>query len=526
MACSNLSTARWASFAATAAGLALAAAQAAQAQPMPPVQSSVRIQGPGVRDPIMRGPLFSDVIGRDRRAPDERPPAQSLTIVPTVGVRVLATDNVYLTPSNHVSDIVTSPFASVTASLAGPRSNGAVSAEAGYDSYSRAHQFNGFSFTGWATGDYQIVRRFLSIEADGGVTNGNVSAFGTPAVDRTGVAGRTQLVNLAIGPRLTTTLGDLLDLQAIARLRWVGYSAGENSTTTGLPEDSTIREVSAAVTTGDRFERVEAAMSATYQADDNDFSSYGALASVYFRVSPSLRLLARGGADDIDEPGSVDIQAPVWSVGVEYEINSRSYVRLEGGRRYHEDNFAAESYVELTDRFYLTGSYSERILPPQISQNDGFLSFVNNNQTLPPPIASERFGIFGNLLNDTSKDKVGAIRAAYTWPDQEIGVGASWTGREVLATGQRDETVTTSISYMRRMRPDLTGEIALYYSKVRGGDLSGNSRRLEGSARLSYQFTPQIQITGGYAYSNDLQTGFGRERLVENVAFAGISKSF
>ena len=525
MACSNLFVARWASLAATAAGIALTAG-AAQAQTPPAPPSSFQIQGPGVRDPIMRGPLFSDVINRDRRAPDEAPPLQSLTIVPRVGVRVLGTDNVYLTARDHVSDIVISPYAAVIGTLAGPRASADVNAQVGYDSYSRAHQLNGVSFNGWATGDYQIIRRFLSFEADGGVTNGNVSAFGSPAVDRTGIEGRTQIINLAAGPRITTTLGDLLDLQAIARVRWVGYSAGDSSTAVGLPEDSTIREVSAAVTTGDRFERYEAAMSATYQADDNDFRLYGALASVYLRVTPSLRVLARGGADDLYQPGVVDLQAPVWSVGLEYELNSRSYVRVEGGRRFHDDSLAAEAYVELTDRFYLTGSYSERILPPQVSQNDAFLSFVANTQTLPAPIASDRFGVFGNLIDETSKDKIGAIRATYTWPDQAISVGASWTGRELLATRQHDETLTGIVTYMRRMRPDLTGEVSLYYGRVLGDGAFGDSRRFEGSARLSYQFTPQIQIVGGYAYSNDRLTEVGGERRIENVAYAGISKSF
>lgn len=511
MARKTSSIAWWAGLAATAAGFVLTAASA---------------QAQTARDPLELEPANPETFRTEAFRVERRPAARSLTISPRVGVRTLVTDNVYLTPTDHKVDLITNPFVGVSIRQAGPRSAGALDFDVGYDSYSRAHQLNGWSYVGYGTGQYDVVQRLLTLESVGSIVNGNVSSFGSPVIDRSGIQGRTQITNLAFGPRLTTTIGDVVDLNAVARVRWVGYHA-ENTTLTSAPQDSTIREVTGAVTTGDRYASHEIRASATYQADDNDFRLYSGLASVFVPVSPNLRVLARGGADNIRQPRVVDIQAPIWSVGFEYQINPTSYVRLEGGRRYHDTTFAAESRIDMTDRFYLVGSYQERILPAQISLNDSFLGFVSNSQTLPAPLADSSFGVLGSLFNETSKDKLADIRAVYTWPDQEVALTASWIRRHLLASDTFDESLYATATYSRRMRPDLRTELSVTYGHEVGDNIgSGSSRKWEGSASLIYILNPTVEIVGGYAYSNDSQTGGGGPRLIENVLFASLVKSF
>lgn len=479
------------------------------------------------RDPL-EFPAYE--AGAPRTAADpnleRRPPAQSLIIQPRIGVRAMVTDNVYLTESNHQTDLVTNAFAGASVQAAGPRSFGRLDLDVGYDSYSRAHQLNGWSYTGFGVGEYDIVRQFLLFEASGGVTQGNLSSFGVPARDRSGVGDRTRVVNVAAGPRLTATIADTIDLSARALGGWVGYSADDAATSTP-PQDTTFRQASVAATTGSRYASHQLTANANYQADDSDFRMYSGLVSLFVPVGPQgFRLLARAGADDIRETGVIDMQAPIWSVGFEYQLNEGSYVRVEGGRRYHSSNFAADSRIDLTDRFYFAGRYLERILPAQLALGNDFQGFVSDTQTLAPPLLDANFDVRGPLFSETSRDKQAEIRGVYTWPDQELGLSAAWIQRRLLSSNTEEEYVDATLAYMRRMRPDLRGELAVTYGRYLGDATRASNRRWSGSATLIFVLNPTVEITGGYAYSNDKQTTVGGPRLVENVAFASITKTF
>jgi len=493
-------------------------------------------QAQTARDPLQLEPSPTDHVGEARAnaAPNaqQRAPEQLVRLQPLVGVRTLVTDNVYLTPSNKIADVIVNPFVGVSGYAVGPRSAANLDFAVGYDSYSRAHQFNGFSFTGMGSGEYDIVPRFLTFEAFGSVDNGNVSVADKAALDRSGIQGRTRVIDLAAGPRLTTTIGDLADLQAVARVGFVNYHTADGSAPVGsLPEDSTTREVNIGATTGDRFASHELRLSAIYQADDNDFTRYTGLASVFVPIATDLRVLARGGGDDIEQKGVIHIQSPIWTVGLEYDLNPSSYIRVEGGRRYHDTNFAAESLITLTDSFYLFGSYVERILPPQLAMQDSFLGFVANSQTFPQPLAGGDFRIEGPLVNDISKDKVGRVDAVYTWIDQSFSVSASWRRQHFLTSLTADESLYASVSYGRRMRPDLRGEVSLSYDRQLNDDVFGHVDNVGARATLVYDLNPSVEFTGGYAYSsgggsNGTGTGIRGQGGAENIVFATMVKRF
>jgi hypothetical protein len=497
--------------AATTAGLAFTAA-AAHAQPVPGGQ------------PIPR----SQIAGRD---PTVTPTNQSY-FHPRIGVQALVTDNVYLTPTDHTSDVLTSISAGLQAAYGGPRLDAMVDLQGGYDSYSRAHQLNGFSVTGMGTAAYQIVDQFLSFEADGNISNGNATTFGSPAVTRSGTAGQTQVLDASAGPRMRTVIGDVLDVDARARVGWVGYKEADGSVTTDLPQDTTLGTIDILTTTGKRYASHEISTLLRYAVDDNNFSLYSGVASAYVNVSDSLRLIGRGGYDEVRQGAQanlgprVDIKSPMWSLGFEYELNPTATFRFEGGHRYDDASFASEILVEMTDRIYVLSRYEERILPAQIAFNDDFLTFVQDTRSLPGPLRAESFTFQGGLENETSKEKIGDVRMTYSWPTQSVSLGATWLGRERLQSKTHEENVSVDVGYERQMRPDLRGNIELQYGRTLDEVGTGNSRYFRGSAQLRFQYTSSIEIIGGYGYSNDRQTGVGGTRLVENAAYVSIAKSF
>jgi|GEM_PF-2632214 len=451
---------------------------------------------------------------------------------PRIGVQGLVTDNVYLTPTDHTTDFLTSVSAGLQAAYVGPRLDAMVDMQASYDSYSRAHQLNGFSVSGLGTASYQVIDQFLSLEADGNVSNGNATTFGSPAITRSGTAGQTQVLDVSAGPRVRTVIGDLLDVDARARVGWVGYKEADGSVTTNLPEDTTLGTVDILTTTGERYASHEISVLLRYAVDDNNFSLYSGIASTYVNVSDSLRLIGRAGYDAVKQGAEtnlgprVDIKSPMWSVGFEYELNPSATFRFEGGHRYDDTSFASEVLVEMTDRLYFLSRYEERILPAQLAFNDDFLTFVEDTRTLPGPLRAEGFTFQGGLENETSKEKVGDVRMTYSWLTQSVTLGATWLGRERLQSNTRQENLSLDVGYERRMRPDLRGDIDLQYGRTLDDLGTGNSRFFRGSARLIFQYTPKVEITGGYGYSNDRQTSVGGTRLVENVGYVSIVKSF
>src|SRR5690606_825780 len=234
---------------------------------------------------------------------------RALILTPRVGVQGAYTDNVRLTQDNRESDFVTRVYAGVDAMLNSPRAQGSLQVEASYDFYADSDDLNGWSARGFGYGSYALVQDLLAIEADGSITNGNVSTFGSSAVDRSGTDGRVQLSTLSAGPRLTTRLGDFADLDASARASYVAYEQADGSTVATLPEDSTFYNVDLGIDTGDRYSNVQLNFFTTYEEDDRDYRSYSAIASSFFRVAPTLRLIARVGYDNVQDTSLVDIDA-------------------------------------------------------------------------------------------------------------------------------------------------------------------------------------------------------------------------
>lgn len=459
------------------------------------------------------------------RAPTAADP-RPLVITPSVGVQGSFTDNVRLTETNRDSDFVTRAFVGVDAILNGVRTKGVLQAQAAYDFYADADDLNGWSARGFGIGSYELVQNVLALELDGGLTNGNISTFGSSAIDRSGVDGRVQLATVGFGPRLTTRLGDFADLNAAARVSHVAYEEADGSTTALLPEDSTLFNADVAVDTADRYANVQLGLAASYEEDDQDFRSYSAVASSYFRVAPSVRLIARAGYDSIEDAANLDIDAPVWSLGVEYRPNDRALFSVEGGQRYDETTWAALANVEVTNRFYLSGSYSESVEPDQGRINRDFENFVAQQNAVATPLTPDEFTVNGNLYDSASLNKEAQLHAVYTWPTQTLELSAMWSDRYLYDIRSHDRMVQAGVTYSRQLRPDLTAELGADYIEVYDSPIFGESRSYGLSAQLAYNLNPTLQLTGGYAYSDDKRFEPGDEKIRENVVFVALLKTF
>lgn len=449
---------------------------------------------------------------------------RTLILTPSIGIQGAYTDNVRLTEDKE-ADFLTRAFLGLDGTVNGARANAVLQVQAAYDFYADADDLNGWSFNGFGAGSYDLVQNVLSLEADAGVTSGTVSTFGGSAIDRAGTDGRVQLSTVGFGPRLTTKLA-LFDLNASARISAVNYEEADSSTVSTLPDDSTLFNAAVELDTAERLSNLQLGLLGSYEEDDQTYRRYTAVASSFFRVAPSLRLIARAGYDDIEDTSSlVDIGDPLWSVGVEYNPSERVLVSLEGGQRFDEPAWAALANIQVSNQFYLNGSYTETVEPDQGRLDRDFQDFVAQQGAAATPLTQDQFTFSGALLDGTSRNKLADVSAVYAAPLYQAEASVYWSDRYFYDTRTNQREVGVRGSYTRQLRPDLRAQLSGDYAETYESAVFGDSRSWRLLGALTYNLNPTLELTGGYAYS-DNEADLTGEDIQENIVFVSLMKTF
>lgn len=446
------------------------------------------------------------------------------SILPKIGLQTSFTDNALLTSADTQSDVVIRADAGATVNVNTGRTKADIDASFSYDQYVRNGSLSGWSLYGNGNGSYGIIPGALSLDAAGTVTNGSVTTFGTSAIDRAGTIGRVQLATYDIGPRYTTTIDDFADVDLRARFAQVLYDAQDTSGITILPQDSSIIQTTALLDTGQRYVGYELTSNGTYEQDNHNFQQYSGLQSLFVRVLPQVRVLGRGGYEDVSQPGVVDITAPIASGGVEVSINQLSKVTLEGGTRYNRSTWDANVYLQFSDRIYVTGRYFEVLEPAQIQINDNFSNLMTLSSLIPTPTTSAEFLSGGNLYNQTSLNKTAEIHVVYRWENDTVDLDGSWNDRNFITIGDHDRVAVANASYYRRIAPDLVAEARASYAQTFASPIYGASWSYGGEVDLSYDLNSHMTARAGYALTHQEQTLPLHESISENVVFASIER--
>ncbi|HLI67247.1 MAG TPA: TIGR03016 family PEP-CTERM system-associated outer membrane protein [Caulobacteraceae bacterium] len=458
--------------------------------------------------------------------PAPPPTARAFTFTPSIGVEELFTDNALLTQHNRQSDFITRGILGLGVAVIGVRTQATATAQVSYDWYARHDALSGLSVQAFGTGSYALIPQTLVIEAAGTVTDGNVSSFGAPAIDRTGVAGRVLLATYNVGPHLTIPLGDFADLDAIAHFDQVFYSAADNSHVTALPTGSTIVQVGAQADTGKRFANLESITAAAYQSDNHGFYTVSGLESLFYALGPRLRLIGRAGYEEDVLPRLVNVNAPILSVGFEYALNDKSKISLEGGERYNRAAWVANAYIQVSDRIYVTADYQQVLEPDQVAIANAFVGFVQLSGTLPTALLTPNFTVNGNLLNQPSLDTTADGHFVYTLPDQTFDVFVSWRDRDFLNTTGHDRELIGQATYSRTLRPDLTGRFGVGYYRTYASPVFGASEVYNATLQFAYKVNSTVDLTGGYAFDHQEQLTAPRLTIYENIVFVALKKRF
>lgn len=435
------------------------------------------------------------------------------------------TDNVALTADNRKGDFLTQLALGIEGAYNGPRLQGSLNASAGYNLYANTSNLNGWSFSGYGTGAYTIVPGTLAIEADGQILNRTVTTFRQSAIDRTTPQDRIQVSTLSAGPHLTMPLGTLADLDLITRMNAVTYTPADGSSTIAVPRDSTYGEAYGILTTGTRLDRLELELTGGYLKDNSDFTQTSGSGTVYYAVTPGLRVFGRVGQDKVEDANIVDISATTWSVGSQIRAPQGSYLSIEGGRRYDRPWYNVDSLLQVSQRLHLTATYRERLQPPQVTQGRGLVAF-GNQPPRPPSGAPNLPLVDGILIDETTYQKDAQAHVIYTWPQQTLDLAVIWNDNELLESNRRYRILSAYATWRRQLRVDLVAELQARYYRNQTDVLIDRDRGFGGEANLIYALRPTTHIRVGYAYFNDKQLAGQRLRIYENVISIAIQKQF
>lgn len=459
-----------------------------------------------------------------------REPIPSFFVTPTLGVQLSYTDNATLSTNEHASDLITRGSVGLAAAVNRGPLTGRLTAEYDYDWYSSSSELDGGSLAMNGSGVYSILKDRLWIEAAGSVSNGYTTTFGSSAIDRSGVQGRTQLGVYNIGPRFATTLGSYADLAGALRWEQVLYTNADGSETPGLPSNDNIGQAVVRIDTGDRFARYELLTTGQYERDNMDFRTGNFVQSLYFRLLPGLRLIGRAGYEHVFQPGVTDIDAPVLSAGLEIRPNRYSLFSIEGGRRYGRTSWSARANIQVSDKIYLNARYLEMPAPDQLYVAQSFQDFVEESATLPLPIvpgvSPATFIFRENLYNQTSFNKSAELHAIYSGAIQSFNLSAQYSDRHFLVSDTHDRSVTAYGAYTRRLRYDLDAVLAANYARTLESPVYGKSETYGGSVRALYRLNSTMLLTASYNYTHGEQLFPGGAKIQENVFLIALQKHF
>jgi uncharacterized protein (PEP-CTERM system associated) len=438
-------------------------------------------------------------------------PTPAFVLKPTLTVQGTYTDNADLSSNNRNSDWITRGQLGIDADVNTGRTTLTSHGDFAYDRYARQTALSGYSLSAQGNGAYTILPDELAITARGTITDGYTSTFNTSATDRSGVDNRIQLATYAIGPELTMGLGNVGDLDAAARFSQVFYAAADASTVSNLPEDDNIAQIVARFDTGKRFSGYQSLSTAEFDGDDHGYRSGNAIETLFFPVLPSLRVLGRAGYESVFQPGVTQINAPVATAGLEYTINEKSQITVEGGTRYNRAIWAAKANIQLGSRLAFTADYSVSIQPDQIYVANTLGDFVDRTAQLPSPIVPGSFRYSPNLYNQTSLNKTAEAHLIYTDEIQSIDGSVNWTDRDFFTNIGEDKTLISNLAYTRRVRPRLNLTLAANYARTFDSPLFGASENYRGSATIQYQLGRRTDVNFSYDMS------FGRELIPNGI---------
>lgn len=462
----------------------------------------------------------------EEEPPLPRAPRPEVLIEPVLGIEGTFTDNADLVSQGKRSDFIARLEAGLNADVDRGRTTGWLRAFGYYDQYFKLDELSGWTLSADGFLNYDVIRDTLAIQAGGSYSDQYVSVLGVPGTERAGTPGRARVGLYYVGPELTTEVRNFADLYAAGRVGQVFYSESDNSDVEDLPSDNAFVQLGGRLDTGARSRRLQLITSAKFAADDQDYRSTSLVQSGYIRVAEWARLIARGGYERVRQEGAVNIDAPLFSFGVEIRPSANSRLTVEGGNRYDRPAYAASAEWRVSQTLALNARYYEVVSPDQLQLVDAFAEFVNEADLLPAPTSSAGFRYGQNIANQVTYNKQADFLLTFDRPSYRIDAAATWSDRRFLQTNTRDKSVTVNLVGTRHARADLDLIAAVYYADTYESDEFSEGTSWGAEATAAYRLNSTTDLQARYRYQRGREFTTDGDSFTENAVVVSLQKRF
>jgi uncharacterized protein (PEP-CTERM system associated) len=458
--------------------------------------------------------------------------APSLLIVPSISVSEQFTDNALATPTQRLSDAITT----ITPGIAISDQSSRLTGQFTYDPEAVEH----LAVTSqdqviqnfFGTGTFIAVPNLLFFDATasaseasrvGGLGYGNGAQIPTSAA--------TQTYAYSGSPYLRFHYGDYGDLEVRYRYAETIFSGNTGTIESTIPgetisgiSNSIDNEISENFTTGEAYGRLQ--LTAAFDFTDNN--SAGSISSksttfdvdAKYRITNSFYGLVTGGYDKLVYPGEpADFDGaytgPDYSAGFLFQPREDRLIQLTYGRMQGQHTFAGNAQYALTKLTTLSASYSQQNSTPQqqllqnLSQATQLPTGAIVNQTTNLPLSTVnpnlalQNGVFQMQTLTGGVSMVGGQRDTYT-------LYFNRTVDTALSAGSFSQT-SDGINFLwaRDIAPFTQGSLNAGYSTTSSAAIAGvgntSSDALTFTVSLNYGLTPTL--TAGASYELTRQDG-------------------
>lgn len=465
---------------------------------------------------------------------------------PSIGVELLATNNVFQTSQDQRSDIVATISPSIEAAVATSRLAGTLRYSPTLHLYATYSGNNGIDQIGDGRLLAALVPGLFYVDMRGSASVQQATLGQIPGSGQfTSGSNYMQTYNAEITPFLVHRFGSAATAQVGYSLQYAeqGWADFNNSGTLGSPANFLANRGYAVVRSGEDLGRLalQGRVDGTWYSGGGIYSGahrFITTLETRYAIRHSIALLGEIGYQNEAFSGSnpITIDDAIWSVGLRLIPNPNSLIIVRYGHRDGYNSFSLNAGVALGVRTDLFATYRDSIATTLTEAQD--LLATTTTDSLGNPVDSQTgapvvlVNSFLGLSNTLYRMRLGTVSLSHYWPRDTVSLSATWQQQIPITSSSNAVNITTStgvygsVRWAHEFSPRTTGVVAAQYGYVGSGQLGqsdGNIYGLSGALlhRLSETLSAGMQVA--WNNSTYYQPGQNYSQFVIRV---GLRKSF
>jgi uncharacterized protein (PEP-CTERM system associated) len=406
-------------------------------------------------------------------------------IRPSIGVEVLATNNVFQT-SDARGDIVTTVAPSLEAAIATTRLNGTLRYTPALRLYATYSNQDGVDQVGDGRLLAALVPGLLYVDVRGAAAVLPVLPGVIPGSGQLIASGDTmQTYTTQVTPYLLHRFGSSVTAQAGYSFQYASQNLADfsQSSPDSVAQNYTAHRGFAVVRSGEDFGRLalQARVDGTKYVGNgiyNDSHQFVTALETRYAVLRSVALLGEIGYENQEYSGTnpFGISDAIWSVGLRLTPQPDSIVIVRYGRRNGFNSFHLNAGTALGARTNLFATYKET-LATTLTQSQDLLA-TTTVDALGNPVDSQSgapvllINPFLGLSDTLYRMRVGTTSLQYHWPRDVLTLSGTWQSQDPITSATNAVPVTTSrgiyatLSWGHDFSPRTTGVATAQYGHL------------------------------------------------------------